>query len=97
MHDQDNLNHVRSSALEKIDRTEKAQKWMTVVAAVFEVVGLVAFLLLMDFSDRTHVLLLLAAILVYGTILLWLLSLRFYLQQSTLRILQAIETLDERQ
>ena len=29
-------------------------------------------------------------------ILLWLFNLRVYLKQSTLRILQAIETLDER-
>lgn len=97
MHDQDKLNHVRGNALEKIDRTERAQKLMAVIAAGFEVVGLAAFLLLMDFSNRTHVLLLLAAFLVYGVIVLWLLSLRFYLKQSTLRVLQAIETLDERQ
>lgn len=95
MPDQDKIDRVRSAALEKIDRTERAQKWMTYVAAAFEAAGLVVFLLLMDFSNRTHVLLLLAAVLIYGVILLWLLSLRFYLKQSVLRILQAIETLDE--
>ena len=94
MNHQDNLDRLRSASLEKIERAQRGQKALAIVAAVFEAAGLLAFLLLMDFSNRTHVLLLLAAVLIYGTILLWLLSLGSYLKQSILRILQAIETLD---
>ena len=55
-------------ALRRIDQARATvTRWVIGVAAA-EGVLLIAFALLADFSDRTHVLLLLSSFLIYGTI-----------------------------
>ncbi len=87
------VNEVRRAALDQIERSERHYKAAFVGAAVVEACFLAGFLLLADFSDRTHVLQLLATVAVYTILALGLLALGSHVSRNTLRVLKAIETL----
>lgn len=78
-------------ALNQIDRAERQYKLAFLAAAGLEALGLLAFILLADFKDRTHVLLLVAAVLVYSTLGLGLVTLGIHVNRCTLRVLKALE------
>jgi hypothetical protein len=59
-------------------------------AAVVEAAGLLTFLLLMDFLDRLHWLLLVTAFLIYGTLAIGIIALGAYVNLATQRVLKAI-------
>jgi hypothetical protein len=91
MSDKINFEQIRSQALERIDRSEKNFKLAFYAAVMVEGLFLVAFLLLMEFSNRTHVLLLIAAIGVYSIVVLGLVALGAHFNRGILRVLQAID------
>lgn len=80
-----------TGALDQIDRTEHQYRLAFAAAAALEALGLGAFVLLANFGDRTHVLLLLAAVLVYSTLGIGLVTLGIHVNRCTLRILKALE------
>lgn len=80
-----------ATALNQIDRAERQYKVAFAAAACLEALGLFAFIMLADFSDRTHVLLLVAAVLVYSTLGLGLVTLGIHVNRCTLRVLKALE------
>lgn len=84
------LDQTRAAALGRIERAERTYKLGIVLVAVFEGLFGMAFLMLMDFHDRSHVLLLLAAVLVYGVVLIAVVNLGRYVNSSTHTILNAI-------
>ena len=90
-----NVNGVRRTALARIERTERNSKLAFFGAALVEVAFLVSFFLLADLSNRTHVLILLATVAVYTILALGLVVLGAYMNRNTLRILHAIELLEE--
>src|SRR5262245_13868644 len=92
----DRLDDIRAEALRRADRAQRDVRLLFILAAVAEAAGLTAFLLLMNFRDPLHRLLLLHALLIYGTLGLGLAALAAYTRQNTLRVLQAIELAGER-
>ena len=93
MNDDDRLDKIREAALDRIDRSDRWFKGLIAAAGCCEVLGLVLLLVLMDFSNRTHVLILVAAMLVYLTIAFWTWALAAYANLNSPRILKAIDLL----
>ncbi len=91
MTDEDSVDRIRKTALDQIDKRDKTSWWLHVAAAVVEGTGLILYLVLMDFSNRLHWLIFIAACLVYGTVMLGLFSLGAEVRASVQRILRAIE------
>lgn len=79
------------SVLENIERSRTHYFGTFVGAALLEAAGLVAYILLADLRDRTHLLILIAAVLTYGTIAIGLVTLGAYTRWWALRIVRAID------
>lgn len=92
----DSADRARRAALDEVDRKGRATWGFMIAAAVVEGLGLVLFLVLMDFSNRLHWLILIAACLVYGTVVLSMGALRADLQAGLQRIVRAVEEIGER-
>ncbi len=88
---EDKMDSIRREALNQIDKRDKESRWLLVAAALVEGLGLILYLVLMDFSERLHWLILIAACLVYGTVTLAMFSLGVEVKASVQRILRAIE------
>lgn len=93
MTEQNNLDAIRTSALERINRSERNFKLAFFAAAVLESLFIVSFLLLADLSNRTHLLLLIATVSSYSIIVLGLVALGSHINRSVLRVITAVETL----
>lgn len=91
-----NINAVRKTALDRIDRSERQYKVTFFGAAIIEVFFLAGFLLLADFSNRMHVLLLITTIAIYSILALGLVALGVHINRNTLRVLNAVELLGSR-
>ena len=89
-----NLDDIRETTLTHIERTERNYKLMFVGMAAIEVIFIAAFLLLADFSNRVHLLLLISSMSVYTIIGFGLMALGLHVNQNALRIINAIETIE---
>lgn len=87
------LDEMRAEALRRVDRAERDFKMLFVGAAIVEGLALAGFFLLMDFKDPLHRLLLVHAVLIYGTLAIGLVALGAYVRKNALRVLQAVEAL----
>jgi len=87
----DNLDRVRATVMQRIDRAERNYRLAFFGAVALEGVFLVAFLLLADLHNRTHVLLLLGTVMSYSIIVLGLVALGAHVNRGFLRVLQAID------
>jgi hypothetical protein len=85
-----NLDQARALALDRIEQAERRYKFGIALFALFEAVLGLAFLFVMDFRERLHWLILLAAVLVYGIVVLCVVNLGNYVNQSTQILLRAI-------
>lgn len=85
------LDEIRSDVLARMDRAERNYKLAFVAAATLEGVFLAAFVLLADFTNRTHVLLLLGAVMTYSVIAVGLVALGAHVNRAILRVLHAID------
>jgi hypothetical protein len=85
------LDRIRAAALARIETRERNFKLAILGAAAVEAVLLLAFLLLADLHDRTHLLLLVSAMLVYSTLGIALFALGAHVSRVGERILAAIE------
>lgn len=92
MSEQD-IDRIRKGALDQADKRRRASNWLLVAAATVEGVGLILYLVLMDFSDRLHWLIFIAAGLVYGTLALAMFSQGEETKAAFQRVLRAIEEL----
>src|SRR5262245_19334877 len=92
-----NLDRVRGAALDRIERGARAYRLAFRSAAAVEGAFFVGFLLLADFSNRLHVLLLLATVAVYTIVGLGLFALGAHVNRCTDRVLQAIEWSSKRE
>ena len=88
-----NIDGIRGAALNRIERSERQYKIVFFAAAIIEAFFLAGFLLLADFSNRLHLLLLIATIAIYTILALGLVALGSYINRNTLRTLKAIELL----
>jgi len=78
------------AALDRIDRSERHYKLAFLAAAFIELVFLAGFLLLADLHNRTHFLLLLAAVATYTIVAMGLVALGAHVSRNTQRVLRAI-------
>lgn len=85
------LDRIRAAALARIEKRERGYRLAIAGAVAAEAVLLLAFLLLADLHDRTHLLLLVSAILVYTTLALGLAALGAHVSRAAERIVAAIE------
>lgn len=92
----DKTNEIRRTALSRIERSERFFKLMLVVVALIEVGFIAAFVVLADFSNRIHLLLMISSVTVYTIIGFGLIALGVHVNQNTLRILNAIELAEEK-
>ncbi len=86
-----NLDTVRAAAIARIDRSERNFKLAFFAAAIIEGAFIVSFLLLADFSNRMHVLLLISTVSCYSIVVLGLVALGEYINRGLARILKALE------
>ena len=87
------LNAVRAEALARVERGERNFKLAFLGALAFEALFLVVFLLAADFSNRTHVLLLIATVGGYTVVVLGLVVLGAHVSRGVARGLKAVELL----
>jgi hypothetical protein len=88
-----NMDSVRGAALERIEKSERNYKMAFFAAAVVEAAFIAAFLLLADFSNRVHLLLLISTVAVYSILALGMFALGSHVSRSSLRVLKAVELL----
>jgi hypothetical protein len=88
-----NLDKIRGTALDKIERSEKNYKIAFFAAVMLEAIFLLGFVLLMDVSNRLHLLVLIASIGIYSIIGLGLVALGAHVTRNTQMILKAIALL----
>ncbi|HKG23009.1 MAG TPA: hypothetical protein VKC34_14015 [Blastocatellia bacterium] len=88
------LEQVRESALDRIDRSERWYKIAWAAGLMIEAVFLLSFVLLADFSNRNHLLLLIAAMAVYMILGAGLFALGAHVSRCTQRVLRAVENRD---
>jgi hypothetical protein len=86
-----NLDTVRAAALARIDRSERNFKLAFIGAGLVETAFIVGFLLLADFSNRMHVLLLISTVSCYSIVVLGLFALGAHINRSIARVLKALE------
>ena len=86
-----NLDSVRAAALARIDRSERNFKIAFFAAAIVEMAFIASFLLLADFSNRMHLLLLISTVSCYSIIVLGLVALGEYFNRGVARLLKALE------
>ena len=86
-----NFDAPRRAALDRIDRSERAYRAFFLAAAIAEALFLAAFVLLADFGDRLHVLLLFASIAIYTIVALGLLALGQHISRCTWRVIKALD------
>ena len=87
----DNLDSVRARVLDRVDAAERHFRLAFFGAAVLEALFLGVFLFAADFSNKTHMLLLIGLTMSYTIVILGLVALGAHVNRSTLRILQAID------
>jgi len=88
-----NLDSVRAAALARIDRSERNFKLAFIGAAIVESLFMATFLLLADFSNRVHVLLLISTVSCYTIVVLGLVALGAHVNRGIARVLKAVEFL----
>ena len=91
----DKINEIRSNTLNLIERNERHYNFAFIGAAVIEVLFFAAFLVLADFSNRVHVLLLITTVTVYSVLAFGLIALGLHVNRNTLRVLKALEAIGE--
>ena len=87
------LDDVRTSVLDRLERSERMYKRVLLGAALFEAFFLLAFVLAADFKVRLHLLLFLSTVGSYTIVLLGLVALGVFVNRGNLRLLKAIELL----
>ena len=89
------LNGVRGKALDRIDKSRRNYRLAFVTVGVLETLFVVAFLLLADLHNRTHLLLLIATVATYTIVVSALVALGAHVSRNTQIVLKAMELLEE--
>ena len=88
-----NLDAVRSSVLDRIEKSERNFKLALFGGALFECLFLLTFVVAADFHVRLQLLLFLSTVGSYTIVLLGLVALGAYVNRGNLRLLKAVELL----
>jgi len=84
------IDEIRNDVLARMDRAERNYKLAFVLAVALEAAFLLAFLMLADLHNRTHVLLLLGTVTTYSILAIGLVALGAHINRGLLRVLHAI-------
>jgi predicted membrane protein len=87
---QQQIDKARIDALAAIDRAERNFRYALIGGCAVEVALLTALLLLSDFKQRTHVLLIIGFVGSYSVVLMGLVALGAHVSRVAQRILRAI-------
>jgi uncharacterized membrane protein YqhA len=90
-----NLDRIRNETLKKMDLNELYFKITLVISGIVEVSGLVALVLVMNWSDQTHIVIFVASLLVYLTLGMWTWALAHRSRVGEQRIIRAVEMLED--
>ena len=85
------LDEIRNDVLARMDRAERNYKLAFVAAVIVEGAFLLTFLMLADFTNRLHVLLLLGTVMTYTIVAIGLVALGAHVNRAILRVLHAID------
>jgi hypothetical protein len=91
----DQLDKAREDVLDRMEAGQRLINFATGAAGLLELGMLVACILLVDWSDRTQVLLFLIFILSYFILVLCMLALAGHVSRSTARVLAVLEARQE--
>ena len=86
---------VRQTTIARMEQIERYYKLAFLGGALLEIIFLSSFLLLADWTNRLHILLLISTMASYSILILGLIALGAKTSKDTLRILKAIELLDD--
>jgi hypothetical protein len=92
-----NLDDIRRSALDRAEESKRLWQRVITMFAIAESTCWIVYILLAYFAFSTSVLILVAAVLVYSTVFAGIMGLKLHIDNSTQRILQAIESLAQGQ
>ncbi len=84
---------ARRAALDRVDKADRAFKVAFVGGALFEGVFLALLIWAVDFSDPTHRVIFVAALLVYGALAIAIIALGLHVSRGAERILKALSLL----
>ena len=84
------LDTIRQGVLDRIERHDRNVQLAIIAAAVFEALLLAVAFKLVDWSDRTQVIIVLMSALTYTTIALGLIALGAHVSRAAARVLLAI-------
>jgi hypothetical protein len=90
-----NLDRIRNETLSQVDRKALWAKILFAATAVVEWGGLIALAVIVDWSNRTQIIVFFAALFVYLTLGLWVWALAARNRVGEQRILRAIQLLEE--
>lgn len=91
-----NLNEIRGKALDRVAKSERNLKLGVIGFAILDTAFFIVFLLVMDFSNKLHVLIFMASGGFYMLLLLGLIVLGLQVKRDTQLVLRAIDLLEER-
>lgn len=94
-HSTSKITGVRQTTIQHMEKIERSYKLAFLGGALLEVAFLASFLLLADLTNRLHLLLLISTMATYSILILGLIALGAKTSKDTLRILKAIELLDD--
>ena len=89
--EQDRLDTIREGVLDRLETGQRMVRIGAGIAALLELAMLVACILLVDWNDRTQVLLFVIFILSYFIIMLGMVMLAGHVTSATARILAALD------
>lgn len=96
MSDTPDLDRLRGETLRRMERGERKVKLALLAAAIVEALLMASFLLLADFSNRLHLLLLIVTVALYSILGLGMIALGANSNRNTRLVLKAIELLERR-
>ena len=82
---------VHTNILRQIDSNEHNYKIVFGVVAIIELAFLITFILLADFTNKTHILILLSTIAIYSISIFGIVALSIFQQKLSLKIILAFE------
>ena len=90
------LNEIRGKALDRVEKSERNLKLGVIAFLILDTAFFIVFLLVMDFSNKLHVLIFMASGGFYMLLLVGLIVLGLLIRRDTQLLLRAIDLLEER-
>lgn len=90
------LSEIRGKALDRVEKSERNLKLGIIAFLILDTAFFIVFLLVMDFSNKLHVLIFMASGGFYMLLLIGLIVLGLLIRRDTQLLLRAIDLLEDR-